>query len=436
MLTETHERPGDAADALAEWAPPVPDDVGLVSEVADMIAVFAAQQFVRVDAMRRHALADARKYGGSLESVVDRSLRLELAAALRITEHGAARLLALAEALVHRYPAALDSLGRARMTQRHVEILVDGLEAAEPEVQDRLMPRAVELAEELAVGAFRRGLRTLIETERLATLAERHEAALAQRRVIVESADDGMAWIHAHLPAVEARAIHGRVTALAKVLSAQEDETRTLDQLRADVFGDLLVDGETSALPPALRGIRATVAVTVPVLTLLADGRDGADGVGGSGGVAVVEGVGPISPARARELCGAADGWMRILTHPESGVVLSVGRAQYRPPPALRRLARWRADRCMAPGCGTPAGRCEIDHTVAWEDGGETALSNLAPLCKGHHTVKHHGGWRVQQIEGSGGAMEWTSPSGRRYRVEPERRVPAFHPSGRHDAPF
>ena len=83
-----------------------------------------------------------------------------------------------------------------------------------------------------------------------------------------------------------------------------------------------------------------------------------------------------------------------------------------------------------------PASRCEIDHTLAWEDGGTTSLDNLAPICRGHHRVKHHGGWQVRQVPGSGGALEWTSPAGRRYVVEPERRVPVFRPSLDEDAPF
>ncbi|WP_374316044.1 HNH endonuclease signature motif containing protein [Microbacterium sp.] len=78
----------------------------------------------------------------------------------------------------------------------------------------------------------------------------------------------------------------------------------------------------------------------------------------------------------------------------------------------------------MAPGCGIPASRCEIDHTIAWEHGGPTALTNHAPLCTGHHTVKHHGGWTVHHIPHTGGALLWTSPTGRRYRVNPERPNP------------
>lgn len=405
----------------------VPDDVDLVAEVADMMSIFAAQRLVRVDAMRRRALSEAERYGGGLPAVVERSIRLELAAALRITEHAAASLLGFADALVHRYPAALASLSRAGITERHAEALVDALDRVEPDVRDRLAERAVRLAEDLPVGAFRRRLARMIDADRAATLAERHERAVQERRVVVEAGDDGMAWIHALIPAVEARAIQARLTAIAKALGADGDDARTLDQRRADVFGDLLIDGETTALDPEIRGIRATVAVTVPALSLLEQSDE----------VAVVEGAGPIPLSRARELCGAADGWMRVLTHPETGTVLSVGRTQYRPPPMLRRLARWRADRCMAPGCGIPASRCEIDHTIAWEHGGETSLDNLAPLCKGHHTLKHHGGWRVAQVEGSGGALEWTSPSGRRYVVTPERRVPAFRgATDATDAPF
>jgi hypothetical protein len=89
----------------------------------------------------------------------------------------------------------------------------------------------------------------------------------------------------------------------------------------------------------------------------------------------------------------------------------------------------------MAPGCGIPARRCQIDHTHAWEHGGTTALSNLTPLCQGHHTLKHHSHWQVQQIPGSGGALHWTSPTGRHYRVDPERRTPTFTASTPEPAP-
>ncbi|MGN8553702.1 UNVERIFIED_CONTAM: HNH endonuclease [Microbacterium sp. SLM126] len=426
---------------LVEWVPPVPDDVSLVTEVAGMMAVFAAEQFGRVEGLRRNALADASRYG-VVAGIVERSVRLELAAALRITEHAAGMLLARAEALVHRYPAALDSLGQARITERHAHVLLELLDAATADVRERLTGRAVELAEELPVGSFRRALRRLIETEESATLTERHEHALTQRRILVEPAPDGMAWLHAFLPAVEAHAIHGRLTAMGKVIAGHEAETRSLDQVRADILGDLLIEGVVTGHPVEVSRIRASVAITVPVLALLAE--DDTDRHDQGHAPATVEGIGPIPLSVAKELCGGEESWMRVLTHPETGMVLSVGRTQYRPPAALRKLIRWRAETCMAPGCTIPAHRCEIDHNIAWHHGGHTALSNHAPLCTGHHTLKHHGGWSVQHLPDHGGALQWTSPTGRQYLVTPQRPVPVFTPtsdghtrSARYtDAPF
>ena len=409
------------------WESPIPDAVDLVVESGAMLAVFAAEQYRRAEWMRREALADAARHGYQLTEVIERSVRLELAAALSITEYSAGALLAQADALVNRYPAVLAVLGRAGITHRHATELATALDGVEPEFRERLLTPALALAELLPVGTFRRKLRALVDTVRAVTLTERHEHALVARRVVLETVEDGMAWLHQYLPAVEAHAGYSRLTAQAKILAARPGETRTLDQLRADVLGDLLIDGVTDTLPPDARGIRATVAVTVPALAL-----QGAD----PDGIATVEGIGPIPMSRARELCGGAHGWMRVLTHPETGIVLSVGRKRYRPPPQLARLVRWRAENCMAPGCRIPAARCELDHTLAWHHGGPTALTNLTPLCTGHHTVKHHGRWRVEQIEGSGGAILWTSPTGRHYRVQPERHTPTFTTTADAPPPF
>ncbi len=314
------------------------------------------------------------------------------------------------------------------MTERHARILVEAVEAVEPELRGRILPAAIALAEEQPVGVFRRRLRALVETVRETTLTVRHEQAVQRRRVVIEPDQDAMAWVMALMPAVEAHAIWDRATRMAKVVLAREGETRSIDQIRADVVADLLIEGDTASHPIEARGIRATVAVTVPVLSLL-------DGAPEGTGPAVVEGLGPIPIQRARELAAGAEGWMRVLTHPETGMVLSVGRDRYQPPPALRRLVKWRADRCMGPGCGMPASRCEVDHRVAWEHGGQTRLDNLNPFCKNHHIIKHHGGWTVRDVEGSYGAVEWISPAGRRYVVQPERRVPVFREEHDGDPP-
>jgi hypothetical protein len=421
---------------------PVPDAVDLVTETAMMMSVFAAERLVRIDAMRRELLAEAVGRGVGVLEIVERSIRLELAAAMRVTEYTAGRLLVLAEALTGRYRAALASLSGGRITEKHAEVFVDLIDDVPAELRGQVVDRAVELAEAEPVGSFRRALRSLIQTVQAATLEERHREAVRERRIWVEPGPDGMGTLSVFGPIVELRAIHGRVTAIAKTITGQRDhakthgdhgDTRTMDQVRADVVCDLLIDGTTEAVPPEARGIRATVVVTVPALALLDD--DAAKDCDPP----VVEGIGPIPLSRARELCGGDSKWMRVLTHPETGMILSIGRDRHDPPTALRKLVKWRADRCMGPGCGIPASRCEIDHQIRWTDGGHTSMQNLTPLCKGHHLVKDNTNWTVTQLEGSGGAIQWDSPTGRRYIVKPERRIPVFttpRDHTTHHAPF
>lgn len=432
-MDEDEPYPGYWSDIAAADAAFVPrDPVDQVTDVATLIAVHTAEQYLAVAALRRDAMRRAQT-AAIVDSMVDRSVRLELAAALRITEYAAGGLMERASALVDRYPAAMDALLGARITDHHARVLVEILDDTAPDIATVVLPRAVELAEELPAGLFRRALRALVEAADAQTLTERHEKSLAERYVRVDDARDGMAYLTAHLPAVEAHAIFDRLTRAASTITgrratdtasdgaASTPDSRTLDQVRADLLCDLLIDGTCDEHPKAVRDIRATVVVTVPALSLLDDDH-------ATDEPATIEGVGPIPIERARELCGGSAQWMRVLTHPETGVVLSVGRKRYEPPPELKRLVRWRAERCMAPGCTVPAARCEIDHNEAWHDGGHTCLDNHCPLCTGHHHVKHHGGWILRQVPGSGGVIEWISPYGRRYLVEPERRVPVFRP--------
>ena len=434
----------DVEHEAAFW---VPEPLNEILEMHVMLSVIDSRRVQQIDLLRRDAYARAAADGLVNRDLVDRSVRLELAAAMGVTEYAAGMLMARGEALLHRYPAAFSSLEAGRMSVQHSEILVTLLDGADPAVRDALIDPAVTLAETEPVGVFRRKLRALIEQVQQPTLAERHQAALTGRRVCYQAEADGMAWLSVYGPAVELHAGYERLTRIGKTLrtsttgssgpdaadraaggvtpgrdaaggvAGRRDE-RTLDQVRADVFGDLLVDGVVPGHPGAVRGIRAEVVVTVPVLSLLDDEH------AARAEPARVEGVGPIPIGTARQLCGGSKDWMRVLTHPETGIVLSVGRKKYRPPKQLRQLVKWRAGRCLAPGCHVPADRCDIDHTTDWAHGGRTELSNLNPFCRGHHTLKHGTAWHTQQQPD--GAMQWTSPLHHVYTVPPERTLPTF----------
>ena len=56
--------------------------------------------------------------------------------------------------------------------------------------------------------------------------------------------------------------------------------------------------------------------------------------------------------------------------------------AGYRPSNRLRNLVKTRSRRCGFPGCRRPAWRCDDDHTIPHDQGGQTCECNLSPLCR------------------------------------------------------
>jgi hypothetical protein len=89
----------------------------------------------------------------------------------------------------------------------------------------------------------------------------------------------------------------------------------------------------------------------------------------------------------------------------------------YRPSRKLQHLVKVRNARCTAPGCGRSAARCDVDHTIAWQQGGLTCECDLAPLCRHHHRCKQAEGWRLEQPEP--GVLIWHTPAGRTYVTRP-----------------
>jgi hypothetical protein len=65
---------------------------------------------------------------------------------------------------------------------------------------------------------------------------------------------------------------------------------------------------------------------------------------------------------------------------------------------------------------------CDIDHTVAVADGGETCDCHLAPLCRHDHCMKHANGWTYKVRADS--RIQWTSPLGHTYTTQPDRAPP------------
>ena len=130
-------------------------------------------------------------------------------------------------------------------------------------------------------------------------------------------------------------------------------------------------------------------------------------------------GYGPIPASIARKI--AADGrWKRFVTDPITGTLIDYGRETYEPPQDLQDFLIARDRTCRFPGCRQPAHLSDLDHAVPWDEGGTTSANNLGSLCRRHHNLKTHHGWKL--INQPDGACTWISPAGHKYFV-PARPV-------------
>jgi hypothetical protein len=81
-------------------------------------------------------------------------------------------------------------------------------------------------------------------------------------------------------------------------------------------------------------------------------------------------------------------------------------------PASTRRALESRDRHCVFPGCARPLIWCDGHHLVWWTRGGETALPNLALLCRPHHRMLHEEGWTLVRHK-----------DGRFTAIQPPRRV-------------
>ncbi|MCF4120766.1 HNH endonuclease [Antribacter sp. KLBMP9083] len=434
-----------------------------------------------------------------------RAVTTEIAKALTIGPRSSAQLLDTAVVLTDVAPRTLATLCAGTVTARHAHLMAGVVGGLEPETAASVEATVLAPTPTSPVPGpetFARRLRRARDLAHPVPLEVRHADAVEQRGVWVDPAPDGMATLTALLPAEVAHAAHDRLTQTARAAGIG-DGSRTLAQLRADVLADLLLDDGTTDLgltraaeagalsttgtqvgvpntagtggatgddsdtrpanpaaggatgagmagPPALDcppdprepGVLARIArriipkvhVTVPVQTLL-----------GGSAPATLDGHIPLDPDTARALVAHAPSFKRVLTHPETGAVLSVGRDSYTVPADLRDWLLVRDVTCRFPGCGRPALRTDLDHTTDWGAGGGTSADNLAHLCRAHHTLKHQTAWTLQTGDTTGnttgqgvratgsaasapgapgdGALTWTSPAGRRYASSSENAI-------------
>ncbi|SFH73536.1 hypothetical protein SAMN05216561_10250 [Nocardioides psychrotolerans] len=133
----------------------------------------------------------------------------------------------------------------------------------------------------------------------------------------------------------------------------------------------------------------------------------------------------PIWVDRVRDWCAASD--VQVIVKPVIDLAEHVHVEAYEIPDRLRVQREHIDHHCVFPWCTRPARSCDIDHVVAYEQGGSTCSDNTAPLCRGHHRAKTHSGWTYDTIDH--GAYVWRSPNRLYFRVDGTGTTPVTTPS-------
>lgn len=400
----------------------------------------------------------------SMYSGVDDSEREEIATALRMSGSTAQGRIDVARTLTQYLPGATAALAVGDISPAHANVIAR--ESAQL-IRQGVAPEVLKLIEDEAIAHAEFHTPAQVANKVRSCIAmfapEQFEAAAVEekstRRVSCYPNANGMATIVAFLPAADAQTIMLAIDRLAhKTNGAAKEKLRAFQEksgyrMRANSNSPFPSDSESSTatnnantngsadfnltdfsadlMDPmdahradAMTAIAAlfletnedqvmnhgrpiTVNLTIDLPTLL----------GLSENPGQLSGYGAIPATVAREL--AADGkWRKFITDPTTGNLLDFGRESYLPPQVLRDFLLARDKTCRFPGCRRSGVKGEIDHVIPWEEGGETSPKNLGLLCKRHHQLKTHGGWKLESFED--GSCEWTSPLGKK-RFVPAR---------------
>ncbi|MFD5244582.1 DUF222 domain-containing protein [Amycolatopsis sp. NPDC058340] len=375
------------------------------------LAQAASAGIARLEAVRFRALAQLNRHRDGARSVTQ-----EVAFALLLVDNHAGAMVAAADALTTRLPRTLNLMDEGKLSgfsamkvaSATVWLSDEDARAVDAVLEDRLADKNPDQVRKAANHAA-----NTIDPEGAGKRAEQHRDG---RRLTVRHGETGVASIEVEDGPVEkVTAAYQRIDREARALRTG-GETRTLDQLRADVALDLLLGGRGGTSE------RSEVFLYMDLFTYL----------GMNDAPAELAGHGTIPAALARHISAGENTVLRrIITDPPSGQVLDLGRDRYRPTAGLAEFVRVRDRECRRPGCHRPAQTCDLDHSLPWQHGGHTADTELIDLCRRDHRLKDEPGWNYRLS--SDGTLTITTPTGQQHTSTPP---PLHEPRPADEPPF
>lgn len=301
-----------------------------------------------------------------------------------------------------RLPELAEALSAGDIDVPRVRVLRNGTCHLPEETARHVIHEALVDASRLTTGQLRTRVSKLCLEADPGEAESRYETAVADRRITVFGDPEGTANIEGrNLPPDRAVAISRKINRIARKLKTA-GETRTMDQLRADIFLDLLEGTAPSFQGGASRG---AVELQVDLKTLMDLSESGGE----------LAGYGPIIADIARQVAEqqTSSQWTWMVTDSASGMPIHTGPTRRRPTATMRRHIQAKHRTCIFLGCRMPARDCDLDHRIPWAAGGPTRTDYLAPACRHDHIVRHKCGWHYRPLPD--GDYLWTSPLGHEY---------------------
>ncbi|MBN9189860.1 MAG: DUF222 domain-containing protein, partial [Microbacterium sp.] len=191
--------------------------VGQMVATRALVSALQAQEAVLLSAAMEIVLCGAEGDDVRGSDLPVRSLAAEVGAALRVSDRSVQRQLTDAVALTERFPATFAALAAGRISRAHANVIMDaGCHLADPELRAAYEASVLPYAESESASRLRPVARLRAERIAPSSLQERHDRARARRAVRIVDLEDGMSDLIATLPAVLAHGAFDRLTQLAR----------------------------------------------------------------------------------------------------------------------------------------------------------------------------------------------------------------------------
>ncbi len=327
----------------------------------------------------------------------------EVGAALHLTRRAAETVTGFSMELLRCRPLVFEALLFGRIDIRRARVLVDSTMFVSDAVAHVVIEEVLAEAPNLTTGQLRHRLAKLVIDADPEAAQRRYDKSVEDRRFEVRRNDSGTANILGldvppHIASSIGRWIYKEAIKLKNL-----GDTRTMDQLRADIYLDLLrrrfKGGKITRSDFGNLDIRATAET----LAGLSDES------------AELNGFGPITGDIARQVAEHQENVTRrwTLYDPDTKQPIDGGITRRRPTVSQRRKAEMLHPTCIHPGCRMPSVDCDLDHRVPWIESKITCTAGLGPMCRHHHVLRHTHGWTYEPV--AGGDFLFTSPYGHQY---------------------